>query len=240
MVAGSIVIPGGGGFQAPGQDGLAQLMADMLDEGTTTRTAAQIAMAAEAMGASISVNCGWDGIYVSFRCLATDLGATLDLAVDILRNPTFPEAEWRRVHAQTLAALRAERDSAEARAYRTLLQALYGPEHPYRFPLAGTEASVSGLSVDDLKAFHARYLVPGRASVVVAGDVDPEAVADELDRRLAAWTGPDAAPPVLPDAPLSPHPRILLLDRPGAPQAVVRVGHVGIARLDPDFTTCWS
>ena len=194
-VAGSIVIPGGGGLQAPGQDGVAQLMADMLDEGTSNRTAAQIAIAVEAMGASISVNCGWDGIYIGFRCLATDLGTTLDLAVDILLNPTFPEAEWRRVLGQTLAGLRAERDSAEARAYRTLLKALYGPEHPFRFPLAGSEASVAGVGVDDLKAFHARYLVPGRASVVVAGDIDPETVADELDRRLAGWSGPDAAPP---------------------------------------------
>src|SRR5262249_31205700 len=161
--AGSIVIPGGGGLQPPEKDGLAQLMADMLDEGTRNRTAAQIAMAAEAMGASISVNCGWDGIYAGFRCLATDLGATLDLAVDILLNPTFPEAEWRRVHAQALAALRAERDSAEARAYRALLKALYGTGHPYRFPLGGTEESVRNLVVDDLRAFHARYLVPGRA-----------------------------------------------------------------------------
>jgi zinc protease len=235
-VAGSIVIPGGGGLQPPGQSGLSQLTADMLDEGTTTRSAEQIAMATEAMGASISASCGWDGIYVGFRCLASDLGATLDLAADILINPVFPETEWRRVHAQTLAALRAERDSADARAYRALLKALYGSGHPYRSPLGGTEETVVGLGAEDLRAFHARYLVPGRASVVIAGDVDSESVAEELDRRLAGWHGPevDVAPP-LPTVELSPHPRILLLDRPGAPQAVVRAGHRGIARLDPSF-----
>jgi predicted Zn-dependent peptidase len=234
-VAGSIVIPGGGGLQWPEQAGLAQITADMLDEGTTKRTAMQIAMAAEAMGASISVSCGWDGIYIGFRCLATDLGATLDLVVDILLNPTFPDGEWGRVHAQTLAALRAERDSAEARAYRALLKALYDVEHPYRFPLGGTEESVRDLGAEDLKAFHARYLVPGQASVVVAGDADPETVAEELDRRLDGWRGPEVALPALPDVGLSPQPRILLLDRPGAPQAVVRAGHRGIARLDPSF-----
>ena len=106
----------------------------MLDEGTTTRTAAQIAMAAEAMGASISASCGWDGVYVGFQCLTADLGATLDLAADILLNPTFPEVEWQRVHGQTLAALRAERDSAEARAYRALLRALYGPRASLPIP----------------------------------------------------------------------------------------------------------
>jgi zinc protease len=234
-VAGSIVIPGGGGLQRPEQGGLAQLTADMLDEGTTTRSAADIAMAVEAMGASISVSCGWDGTYVGFRCLAPDLERTLDLAADILINPTFPDVEWRRVHAQTLAALRAELDSAEARAYRALLKALYGTGHPYRFPLGGTEEIVVGIVADDLKAFHNRYLVPGTASVVVAGDVDPAAVAELLDRHLAGWRGPVVTLPDLPDGELSPQPRILLLDRPGAPQAVVRAGHRGIARLDPTF-----
>ncbi len=122
-VAGSIVLPGGGGLQRPEQSGVAQAMSDMLDEGTRNRTAAEIAMAVEAMGASISAHCGWDGIYLGFRCLRSDLGKTLDLAADILINPSFPEAEWRRIHGQTLAALRAERDSAESRAYRALLRA---------------------------------------------------------------------------------------------------------------------
>ncbi len=117
-VAGSIVIPGGGTLHAPRQGGLAQLTSDMLDEGTTHRSAAEIALAVEAMGASISASCGWDGAYVGFRCLKSDLEATLDIAFDILLNPSFPEKEWRRVHGQMLAALRAERDSAEARAYR--------------------------------------------------------------------------------------------------------------------------
>ncbi len=232
--AGSIVMAGGAGLQ-PDLPGLAQLTADMLDEGTTIRTAAQIAMAAEAKGITISASCGWDGCYVGFKCLSHDLATALDLSADILINPTFPEAEWRRVHGQTLAALRAERDNAEARAYRALLQALYGAGHPYRFPLGGTEDSVRSISVDDSRAFHASAMVPGRAAIVVAGDVDVETLADELDRRLAHWRGPEITLPRIPDVELSARPRILLLDRPGAPQAVVRAGHRGIDRLHPAF-----
>jgi zinc protease len=234
-VAGSIVVAGGAGLQPIDLPGLTQLTADMMDEGTTTRTAAQIAIAAEAIGASISASCGWDGSYVGFKCLADDLGTTLDLAADILINPTFPEVEWRRVHGQTLAALQAEKDSAESRAYRLLLQALYGPRHLYRFPLAGTEESVRSITAADLKAFHANGLVPGQAAIIVAGDVVPEALVDELDRRLAPWRGPDITLPQIPDAELTPRPRLLVLDRPGAPQAVVRAGHRGLNRLDPAF-----
>ncbi len=154
-VAGSIVIAGGASLQPLALPGLSQVTADMLDEGTTTRSAAQIAMTVEEMGASLSASCGWDGAYVGFKCLTDDLGTTLDLAADILLNPAFPTVEWERVHGQTLAALRAERDSAESRAYRALLQALYASDHPYQFPLAGTEASVRAIALEDLRAFHA-------------------------------------------------------------------------------------
>jgi predicted Zn-dependent peptidase len=231
-VAGSIVKAGGANLQQPSEPGLTQLTVDMLDEGTGSRTAAQIALAAEAMGAVIAPDCGWDGTYVGFRCLKDDLSATLDLAVDILIDPTFPKSEWQRVQGQALAALQSERDSAEMRAYRALLTALYKADHPYRFPLAGTEASVAGFTAEDLQSFHRRCLLPSRAAVVVAGAVDPQALVDELDRRLPSWHGPALDLPAVPDAAHAAHPRLLLLDRPGAPQAVVRVGHRGLARLD--------
>jgi zinc protease len=234
-VAGSIVIAGGASLQRPNQAGLTELTMAMLDEGTTSRTAAEIAMAAEILGASLSASCGWDGSYLAFRCLKPDLEATLDLAADLLIHPTFPQSEWPRIHGQTLAALQAERDSAEARAHRAFLQALFDTEHPYRFPLAGTEESVRAMPLDELKAFHARCLVPSQAAVVVAGDVDPGSLAQELDWRLASWQGPTLDLPAIPTAAPAAHPRLLLLDRPGAPQAVIRAGHRGLARRDPAF-----
>ncbi|MFO0891942.1 MAG: pitrilysin family protein [Isosphaeraceae bacterium] len=230
-----IAIGGGASLQPPSRPGLAQLTLSMLDEGTRSRSATQIALAAEAMGTSLSASCGWDGAFVSFRCLTPHLEPSLDLALDILREPTFPETEWQRVHGQTLAALRSERDSAEARAYRGLLRAIYGPSHPYRQPLDGHEEAVASLEREEAIEFHRRFLGPGRAGVVVAGAVDPERMARLLEDRLADWAGPEPELPGIPAAPRGQHPRILLLDRPGAPQAVVRVGHVGIARRDPDY-----
>ncbi len=120
-VALTVAIPGGGSLQRPAQAGLAQLAVSMLEEGTTTRSAAEIALAAEAMGTSLSASCGWDGGFVAFRCLKAYIEPSLDLAIDILRNPSYPEPEWDRIHGQTLAALQSERDSAESRAYRGLL-----------------------------------------------------------------------------------------------------------------------
>ncbi|MBX6313831.1 MAG: insulinase family protein [Isosphaeraceae bacterium] len=235
IVAATVAMAAGAGIHPPDRGGLASLTADLMDEGTTSRSALDLAQAAEGMGTSLSSTCGWDGSYVSLQCLTPHLAPSLDLAVDVLLHPAFPESEWRRVSAQALASLRAERDSAEARAHRALLRALYGIDHPYRVPLDGDETTVAALDRDDLRAFHGRHYRPDRAVWVVAGDVDPDAVARVLDDRLTGWSGTTGPIPEIahPDRPGGP--RLILLDRPGAPQAVVRVGHVGAPRLDADY-----
>jgi zinc protease len=208
----------------------------MLDEGTESRSAHELALEAEGMGASLSSACGWDGFYVSLQSLTPSFEQSLDLAVDILLRPCFPEMEWVRVHAQTLAALRAERDSAEARSYRALLKSVYGPGHPYRIPLDGADGTVAQLTRDDLVTFHQAFYRPGKAAWVVAGDIDADRAARLIEERLAGWSGqPD--PVTQPTATSAPHaPRIILLDRPGAPQAAVQVGHVGLNRHHPHYT----
>ncbi|MDR3632268.1 MAG: pitrilysin family protein [Isosphaeraceae bacterium] len=236
IVAMTFVLGGGASRQAAGTAGLAQLTSNLMDEGTATRSSLQLATAAEGMGTHLSTSCGWDGAYVGLQCLTPHLPASLDLAVDVLRNATFPVAEWERIHGQTLAALRAERDSAEARAYRGLLAAIYDEAHPYRLPIDGAEDVVTRLTREDVLSFHQQFHGSRGAACVVSGDVDPELIARELDARLAGWLGPELPRPEVPHVRRPGRPKIVLLDRPGAPQAVVRAGHVGIARLDPDYT----
>jgi predicted Zn-dependent peptidase len=236
IVALTLVVAGGASQAPTDRAGLAQLTATMLGEGTVTRDALALARATEDMGTSLGTSCGWDGAYVSLQCLAPHLMASLDLAVDLLRNPTFPQSEWNRVQGQALAGLLAERDSAEARTYRGLLRTLYGPDHPYRLPIDGAEPTVAGIGRADLQQFHDRYHGPSQAACIVAGDVDADAIARALDARLDGWTGPTVARAEVTIPARGDHPRILLLDRPGAVQAVVRVGHVGLPRLDPDYT----
>ncbi len=236
IVAATFVLDAGAATHGPGCGGLAGLTADLLDEGTTTRTSHEIALAVEGMGTSLSVSAGWDGSYVGLQCLTNHLEPSLDLAVDVLRNPGFPTDEWERIHGQTLAGLKAERDSAEARASRMLLRVLYDHDHPYRIPVDGDEATVARLTRDDLRAFHRDRYTPSNAACVVAGDVAPEKIAALLDERLADWVSTSPRPTEVREMPRQSRSRILLLDRPGAPQAVVRVGQVGTHRLDPDYT----
>ncbi|HEY2156932.1 MAG TPA: pitrilysin family protein [Isosphaeraceae bacterium] len=236
IVAMTCVVKAGSGVHGPERGGLASLTADLMDEGTHTRTSRQIAQIAEGLGTHLSSNAGWDGSYVGMQCLTPHLDASLDLAADVLLNPAFPPEDFDRVKGQTLAGLKAQREQAEARASKALISALYPEAHPYRVPSDGTEATVAGLTRDDLRVFHSSQYAPGRSAIVVAGDVDPDDLARRLDARLSGWSanGEEAAPGL--DAARSRSPRMILLDRPGAAQAVVRVGHVGTDRLDADYS----
>ncbi len=236
IISASSVVPAGAGAHGPEQGGLASLTSAMLDEGTEKYSARELALAAERLGTNLSASNGWDGSYVGFQCLSPHLEASLDLAVEVLTAPTFPQSEFDRVKAQTLAALRADRDRAEARAQRAFLQALYPSDHPYRVPSDGLESTVERLANQDLRAFHQHHYRPSGSAWVVAGDVDADHFARLLEARLSGWKAgvepskPKSLPEVQPSAS-----RILLVDRPGAPQAVVRVGHLGIPRLHPDY-----
>lgn len=234
IVAATAVVLAGSGAHSPSQAGLASLTTAMMDEGTERFTAEALALATEGIGAHLGTECGPDGCYVSLQCLAPRFATALDCAVDVLLRPTFPEREFVRVHAQALASLRAERASAEARAHRGFLRALYGTDHPYGTPVDGDARAVGGLQRADLAAFHREHVVPGRSAWVIAGDVDADALQELLDERLGSWCGERAALPALEAPARGTRPRIQLLHRPGAAQAVVRAGHIGAARDDED------
>ncbi len=236
IVAMTCVLRAGAGVHGPDRGGLASLTADLMDEGTASRTSQQIALAAEGLGTHLSASAGWDGSYVGMQCLSPHLDASLDLAADVLLNPTFPPGDFDRVKAQTLAGLKASREQADARAAKALISALYPKGHPYRVPADGTEATVAELSRDDLLRFHAAHFAPDRAAIVVAGDVDPDDLARRLDARLSGWSSGSETPSPGLRADRTRRPRMILIDRPGAAQAVVRVGHVGTDRLDPDYS----
>ncbi len=234
IVAASVVLNAGASAHGPSAGGLASLTADMMDEGTTTRDARTLALAAETLGTSLSASCGWDGSYVGMQCLTPHLGESLDLMVDILLNPTFPGDEFNRVRAQVLAGLKADRDSADQVAHKTFLGATYPSDHPYCTPSDGEEATVGAFTRESLATFHREHYRPDRAAIVVAGDVDPIEIKETLDGLLAGWSDPGASRSTVPPVSRRDHARILLVDRPGSPQAVVRAGHAGPLRNDPD------
>jgi predicted Zn-dependent peptidase len=154
----------------------------------------------------------------------------LSVLADVVMNPTFPEAELERVRRERLARVVQRSDMPAALADDAFAEVLYGAGHPYGAPLLGTQASLERLTRDDVAAFHRARYAPAQATLVVAGDLTRAALDSLLADALAGWTGRGVSPPPPPPPPPPRGRSIYLVDKPGAAQSEVRVGHVAVAR----------
>jgi zinc protease len=235
IVAAGAVVAAGGASHDTDRAGLANLASLVIDEGTRHRDAHALAGTIEDRGSHLWTGCGYHGTSILLQALTPHFEEGLALAAEVLLEPAFPEVEVSRLRGQVLDSLRAERDSAEARAQRALLAAVYPAGHPYRVPLEGETATVERLGRDDLAGFHDAHFRPDRTAWIVAGDVVVDDVARRLDQLLSSWRGSGPAVPEPSPVPVPDRPRVLLLDRPGAPQAVLRAGHAGVSRTEPEY-----
>jgi zinc protease len=209
--------------------GVANLTMALLDEGTEKRSAIEIAEEAERLGASIGMGNDTDSSRVGLSALTTNLAPSIELWADVIRNPVFRPAEIERLRGITLARIQQELDQPQALALRVLPPLLYGEQHPYGVPLTGTGTAegVKAITREDLEAFHDTWIRPDNATIFVVGDTTLAEVTPLLERAFGDWRAP-AAPAgekrfTYATAPAQS--RIVLLDRPGAPQSFILAGY---------------
>jgi zinc protease len=234
VVAANLVVKSGSDTNPPDMPGLANFTIALLDQGTATRSAVQIANESAQLGATINANSSMDASIVAARSLKKNFGATLDLAADIALHPSFPAAEIERQRASRLAQLVQQRENAGALATRVANIALYGERHPYGFTELGTEASVRGLTRDAMVNFWKQNFVPNNAALVVAGDITMVELRPLAEKVFGGWQRGMPAAPML-ATPAATQARILIVDRPGAPQTQLRVAAIGAPRSVPEF-----
>ncbi len=210
--------------------GTHSLMLAALDEGTTTRTSTQIAEESERLGASISTGASIDRTSVSLYALTPNLGASLGLVSDIIRNPAFAAGEVERVRGQQLARIKAGLSSPDGVASYVLPGLIYGRAHPYGNPGsgAGEAASVAKVSREALVDFHRNWLRPDNAQIFVIGDTTLAALKPQLEAAFGTWAAPATPKPVKTFTAAIPAPanKIYLIDRPGSGQSVILGGTV--------------
>ncbi len=210
--------------------GTQSLMLSMMDEGTANLDSIAFAEAKERLGAQIDATANADETVFSLFALKPNLGASLSLLADYIRNPAFEAKELERVRAQQLNRLKAELNNPNAIAGRLLAPMLYGPDHPYGIPPSGLgdAKAVAAVTRDQLAAFHSAWIRPDNARVFVVGDTTLAEVKKQLDASLGQWKAPKTAKPVknFDIAIPAPRPRILLFDRPKSPQSVILAGKV--------------
>ncbi|MFI5075990.1 MAG: M16 family metallopeptidase [Vicinamibacteria bacterium] len=232
----NLVVKTGGASDPQAKGGLAQLTADMLDEGTQSRSTAVIADQLSAIGAELSLTAGWDATTASLQVLTRHLDAALDLYADVITNPAFPEQELARLKDTRLADLRMRRDRPEDVAGLVVQRVLYPRDHTYAHPLSGDEPSLTSITRQDLRAFYDAHVRPNNAALIVVGDVRAADIVAKLEKAFASWKpGPTPSRPASSPPPPRDRAGIYLVDRPGSVQSVVQVAQVGVPRNTPDF-----
>jgi predicted Zn-dependent peptidase len=231
------------GYAADSVDkrGIASMMSTMMSEGTTSLTSTQIAETEEKLGADVGVGSSLDRTVASLRAVKPNLGLSLDLLADVIKNPAFASNELERVRVQQLTRIKSEDNQPQGIAVRRLPPLLYGKGHPYGGPQTGSgyAETVSAISRDDVVQFHTAWVHPAKAEIFVVGDTSLKEIKPMLEARFGKWTS-NAAPAaaknfaVAVPAPVS---RILLIDRPNAPQSLVLAGLVLNARGSDDLLT---
>ncbi|HAH11257.1 MAG TPA: peptidase M16, partial [Alphaproteobacteria bacterium] len=231
------------GYAADPKDALGtqSLMLALMTEGTTSRTSVQIAEETERLGAGLGSNASLDRTGFSLTALTPNLGPSVALLADVVRNPKFDPAEVERLRATQMTRIASELNNPAQIAARVLLPALYGAKHPYGVPPSGLgdPAVVAKLSPDDLRKFHTMAIRPSRARILVVSSAGLAEVLPHLETHFGAWPE-NRMLMVKKDfktkIPAAQH-RIILVDRPKSPQSVIAAGQVLDAAGRDDLVT---
>ena len=234
IVAANLVLRTGSDANPLDKVGLASFVGAMLDEGTATRDALEIADEVAHLGSRLTTGSTMDATTVRSRSLLKNFGATLNLMADVALRPSFPAEEIERQRASRLGQLLQQRDNPWQVAAEVMAGALYGPRHPYGYTEIGTEASMNAVTRDDMVAFWKQHFVPGNAALVVAGDISMNELRGLAEKAFAAWTGETPVRAALGAADTTPA-RVIIVDKPGTPQTQLRIAAIGAARSSPDF-----
>ncbi len=225
-----------GGQHAPENlPGLPSFTSALMDEGTTKRTGPDLAAEIERLGGYLGTGAGWDAAVIEAEVLAKDFATGLELVAEVAREASFPEPEVNRVRRQLLAEIVRRRADPSSVASEHFEGSLYGSA-VYGRPLIGTEESLEAMNRASAVEFFSHHVGPAGATLVAVGDIQSDRLATAAEAVFSGWTGvaTDETPR---GAPLDLAPqkrlRVEIVDRPGAAQTAIRVGHRGIERGHP-------
>ena len=233
MVHLRLIVRAGGAQDPPGKYGVAAMVAALLDQGTTTRTAQQVADVIDFAGGDLKTGAGRDLSFANVSVMTDSLDLGFNLLADVVRRPAFAAEELERQRTQAASALRVNHQDPEYLAGVVFDRLVFGT-HPYGFPKAGTPASIEALSRDDLVRYHGRYYLPNNCILAIVGDVAVEPAMAAAVAAFGDWPRREMPPEPVVALP-RPARRVVVVDKPDAVQTEIRMGHIGIRRKTTDF-----
>ncbi len=231
------VVKAGAESDPPRAPGTAQLVSALLNQGTTSRSAFQIAEAIDRAGGTIDTGADWDTSYAELSVLSDQTETAFDLLADMIRRPAFLPAEVERKRTQTLSALEVAYQDPGYVADTTFDDLTFAGTS-YGHPQDGTTESVARLTPDDLRAFHDRYYRPENSILAAVGDISPDQASALAQKFFGDWPRAAAGEgkPDLAHSSAEPSGlRIVAIEKPDAVQTEIRVGSIGVPRNSKDY-----
>ena len=236
IVAFGLLLGSGASADPANLPGLMGLVGDMLPEGAAGKSSQRIANDFEFIGARLSVDSRREYSLISTETLSKHWASALEMMGDVILSPDFPQHELDRVRREHLTDLRRSKDEPNVIAEQLIAGLVYPTGSGYAHPISGTETSIGAITRDDLVSQFAGSYRPDDAHLLVVGDVERAEVMRRAAGVFGQWAGGSSTGRAgdageLPDSPTT----IYLVDRPGAPQSVIRAVHSLVPRRHPDY-----
>ena len=228
-----LIVRAGGAYDPPGKGGTASLVAALLNQGTATRSANEIADAIDSIGGALDTSAGSDVTSATVLVMKDSFDVGMNMLADVIRHPAFSPEEIERQRTQTIQNLGVSLEDPDFIGRAVLSRLIYG-FHPYGFPDSGMPETIAKITRDDLREFHRRYFAPNNSILAIVGDVTADEAMAAAGRVFGDWPRQAVQPPPLPDPP-RPTRRIVVIDKPDSVQTAVRVGQLGIPRKSADY-----
>jgi zinc protease len=228
-----LIVRAGAAQDPADKPGVAVLAASLLDQGTSTKTAEQIANAVDSIGGAMGTGAGTDLSFINAVVMKDSLNFSLDMVADVAQNPAFAPEEIERQRQQVLSGMQVSYDDPEFLADSVFDRLVYG-FHPYGRPQTGTPQSIAAVTRDDLLSFHRKWFGANNAILAIVGDVTADEAFAGAERAFGRWARAEA-PLAKPPDPPPPTRRLVVVDKPGSVQTEIRVGNIAIPRKHDDF-----
>ncbi len=180
------LVKAGSAHDPPDKAGVANLVASLLDEGTTSRSSKQLAEQIDFIGGSLEAKAGEDFTTASARVLKKDVDLGFTLLADVLMHPAFPKHEFERVRSQILGEISSDNDDPGHVAMKAFNQLVFH-NHPYRWPAQGTEETVGKITLADVQSFYAKEYLPNQVILTIVGDLSVEQATALVQSHFGSW-----------------------------------------------------
>jgi len=234
----TMLFDGGYASDPAGKAGSASLAMNMMDEGTTRRTALQISEELLQLGADLGTGANLDFGTATLNCLTSKLDPAIAIFADVILNPSFPQADFDRLQQQTLAAIQREKAQPQQMGMRVLPTLLFGAGHAYGTPSTGSgfESSVKTITRDEIVKYHQTWIKPNNATLLIVGDVSLAEILPKLEKAFQSWKAGEVPKKNIAPVTAADKPVVYLIDKPGAQQSVVFAAQLAVQANNPNET----